>query len=167
MFRELFVKGGPIVWVLFGLSILAGAIVIAKVVILVGYRRRLGAGDAATGSSAAEVERAVAFEALRLSRGLTTLRIVGTAAPLLGLLGTVLGLYEAFEVVASRGLGDPAAFADGIALALTTTIAGLLVALPALAAHQYLTAAIERSLLELEGALADAAPRRPLRSASR
>lgn len=66
------------------------------------------------------------------------LAVVATIAPILGLLGTVVGMIEAFHVVAYSGeIGDPALLADGISKALTTTAAGLIVALPALGLHHY------------------------------
>jgi biopolymer transport protein ExbB len=66
------------------------------------------------------------------------LAIVATVAPLVGLLGTVLGMIEAFHVIAySEGMGNPALLAGGISKALVNTAAGLTVALPALGMHHY------------------------------
>lgn len=85
------------------------------------------------------------------------LAVVATLSPILGLLGTVIGMIEAFDVVASTGtLGDPALLADGISKALTTTAGGLIVALPALALHHFFKSraaqyglALEREVNEL------------------
>ncbi|MES1264050.1 MAG: MotA/TolQ/ExbB proton channel family protein [Variovorax sp.] len=66
------------------------------------------------------------------------LAIVATVAPIVGLLGTVLGMVEAFHVIAySEGMGNPALLAAGISKALVNTAAGLIVALPALGMHHY------------------------------
>ena len=66
------------------------------------------------------------------------LAVVATVAPIIGLLGTVIGMIEAFHVIAfSGGLGDPALLAGGISKALVNTATGLSVALPALAAHHW------------------------------
>jgi biopolymer transport protein ExbB len=66
------------------------------------------------------------------------LAIVATVAPIVGLLGTVLGMVEAFNVIAySDGMGNPALLAGGISKALVNTAAGLIVALPALGMHHY------------------------------
>jgi biopolymer transport protein ExbB len=66
------------------------------------------------------------------------LAIVATVAPIVGLLGTVLGMIEAFHVIAySDAMGNPALLAGGISKALVNTAAGLTVALPALAMHHY------------------------------
>jgi biopolymer transport protein ExbB len=66
------------------------------------------------------------------------LAIVATVAPIVGLLGTVLGMVDAFHVIAySDGMGNPALLASGISKALINTAAGLIVALPALGMHHY------------------------------
>lgn len=71
----------------------------------------------------------------RLERGLTLLEIIAGISPLIGLLGTVLGMLTVFETITREGLGDPTLLADGIGEALITTIAGLCVGIPALAFH--------------------------------
>ena len=79
------------------------------------------------------------LEISRMERGLFLLEVVIGAAPLLGLLGTVTGLTQVFGgFSAETGLPEPEAFIQGIALALNTTILGLAVAIPTLAAHSYL-----------------------------
>lgn len=84
------------------------------------------------------------LEVSRMERGIFLLEVVIGAAPLLGLLGTVTGLTQVFGgFSADTGLPDPAAFVQGIALALNTTIIGLAVAIPALAAHAYLLRRVE------------------------
>jgi biopolymer transport protein ExbB len=66
------------------------------------------------------------------------LAIVATVAPIVGLLGTVLGMIESFHVIAySGGMGNPALLAGGISKALVNTAAGLAVALPALGMHHF------------------------------
>jgi biopolymer transport protein ExbB len=66
------------------------------------------------------------------------LAIVATVAPIVGLLGTVIGMIEAFHVIAySQGMGNPALLAGGISKALINTAAGLSVALPALGLHHF------------------------------
>jgi biopolymer transport protein ExbB len=84
------------------------------------------------------------YEVSRMERGVFLLEVVIGAAPLLGLLGTVTGLTQVFSgFSAETGLPDPAAFITGIALALNTTIIGLAIAIPALAAHAYLLRRVE------------------------
>ena len=63
------------------------------------------------------------------------LNVVATVAPIVGLLGTVVGMIESFHVIAFNGMGDPTLLAGGISKALVNTAAGLSVALPSLAMH--------------------------------
>ncbi len=84
------------------------------------------------------------LEVSRMERGLFLLEVVIGAAPLLGLLGTVTGLTQVFgNFFVASGITDPSAFIGGIALALNTTILGLAIAIPALAAHAYLLRRVE------------------------
>jgi biopolymer transport protein ExbB len=84
------------------------------------------------------------LEVSRMERGIFLLEVVIGAAPLLGLLGTVTGLTQVFgNFFAESGLADPSAFISGIALALNTTILGLAIAIPSLAAHAYLLRRVE------------------------
>ncbi len=79
------------------------------------------------------------------------LAIVATVAPIVGLLGTVVGMVEAFNVIAfADGMGNPALLAGGISKALVNTAAGLTVALPALGMHHYFKHRLATLGLELE-----------------
>jgi len=90
------------------------------------------------------VEDMAAGEVKRLSANLRPLLLVWLIAPLLGLLGTVWGMIEAFsEIATEAGLGRPELLATGIYQALATTAAGLAVAIPAVVAHHYLKGRIE------------------------
>jgi biopolymer transport protein ExbB len=91
------------------------------------------------------------LEVSRMERGIFLLDVVIGAAPLLGLLGTVTGLTSVFgNFFAESGLADPSAFISGIALALNTTILGLAIAIPSLAAHAYLLRRIESLAARLQ-----------------
>ena len=82
------------------------------------------------------------------------LAVVATVAPIVGLLGTVVGMIEAFSVIAfAGGLGDPALLAGGISKALVNTAAGLSVALPALALHHYFKHRLTSTSLLMESQL--------------
>ncbi len=79
------------------------------------------------------------------------LAIVATVAPIVGLLGTVIGMIEAFHVIAfSDAMGNPALLAGGISKALVNTAAGLAVALPALGMHHYFKHRLATLGLEME-----------------
>ena len=78
-----------------------------------------------------------------LYRGLTTIENIASSAPLLGLLGTVIGIFEAFSQIVKVGMDDPSIFADGIRMALVTTVIGLVVAIPHVIAFNYLSNRLE------------------------
>ncbi len=84
------------------------------------------------------VESAVAREALKLESGLIMLAIAVSGAPFLGLLGTVWGVMITFADVGKAGSADLATMAPGVAAALVTTVAGLLVALPSMFGYNWL-----------------------------
>jgi biopolymer transport protein ExbB len=79
----------------------------------------------------------------RLEYGLTLLEIIAATSPLLGLLGTVLGMVEVFNAITIEGLGDPRVLSGGISQALITTVAGLCVAIPALVFHSLFMRRVE------------------------
>jgi biopolymer transport protein TolQ len=86
-----------------------------------------------------------------IAQGLQWLAIIATVSPLLGLLGTVLGVMNSFIGVASAGSANIAAVAPGVAEALTTTVAGLVVAIPAAIAYNYFAGRLQLFMSELEG----------------
>ncbi len=75
----------------------------------------------------------------RFERGLSTIAALAAAAPMLGLLGTISGLVAMFQVITDLGVNDPKLLAGGIGEALITTEAGLVIAIPALLLHTWLT----------------------------
>lgn len=91
-------------------------------------------------------------EAVALQRYLGLLGTIANITPLLGLLGTVLGMIKAFNVIAREGMGTPATLGGGISEALITTAAGLTVAVPMILLHRYLSSRSDRLVLELEEA---------------
>jgi biopolymer transport protein ExbB len=121
-------------------------------VVAAGLRRR--------GYPLRDVEAAMEDQALKeiekLRRNVRPLVLIGGIAPLLGLLGTVLGIADAFRRVSASGMGKPEALAGGIELALTTTIAGLCVAIPAMVVAAWLQGRIRRLSLWVDEQLAPA-----------
>jgi biopolymer transport protein ExbB len=85
-----------------------------------------------------------------LERYLNTLGTIAAISPLLGLLGTVLGMIKVFAEIMSQGTGNASVLAGGISEALITTAAGLTVAIPALVMHRYFTGKIDAIVVELE-----------------
>ena len=91
-------------------------------------------------------------EIARMKRGLGVLDTIITLAPLLGILGTVLGIIESFDLLGASGIEDPKAVTGGIAQALITTAAGLSVAVVTLIPFNYLTTKVHSVTKGLENA---------------
>jgi biopolymer transport protein ExbB len=89
-------------------------------------------------------------EIVKLERGLVVLEIIVGIAPLLGLVGTIIGMMTVFKDVGHAGIGDAAVLARGIATILQATLAGLLIAIPSLVFWSYYTKKIEMLAVELE-----------------
>jgi biopolymer transport protein ExbB len=85
-----------------------------------------------------------------LERFLNMLGTIAAISPLLGLLGTVTGMIRTFKAITVAGVGNPTAMAGGIAEALITTAAGLLVAIPALVAYRYLRGRVDALVIQME-----------------
>lgn len=85
-----------------------------------------------------------------LERYLTLLGTLAMISPLLGLLGTVVGIIDAFLVVTAGGISDPTALAGGISKALVTTAGGLVVAIPAMIMHRYYLRHIQTLIVDME-----------------
>lgn len=97
------------------------------------------------------IESAGQHEAAVLRQNLMLLGFLANIAPMLGLFGTVLGLTRSFDVIASLGMaGNPGAVAAGVAEALITTVFGLMVGIPTLAAYYYFKRKVELRVLEME-----------------
>lgn len=96
------------------------------------------------------LEEAGRQEATRLTRRLGVLETVAAVSPLLGLLGTVLGMIRVFATISLAGLGNPETLSSGISEAMVTTAAGLIIGIPALVAYNWLNGRADRIIFELE-----------------
>ncbi len=94
-----------------------------------------------------EVGRQIAHS---LERFLTTLGTIASISPLLGLLGTVIGMIKVFAVITTHGVGDASILAGGISEALLTTAAGLSVAIPTLMFHRYFRGKVDDLVMTME-----------------
>ncbi|MDO9151312.1 MAG: MotA/TolQ/ExbB proton channel family protein [Methylotenera sp.] len=99
-----------------------------------------------TKESIEETARAVAHQ---MEKYLSTLGTIATVSPLLGLLGTVIGMVELFGAFTTQG-HDVAQFARGISIALYNTAAGIVVAVPAMIAYRYFRTKVDALLIEME-----------------
>lgn len=174
--RELLQNAGIFAWPLGLCSLLATIIILERLfalrrsrIIPRGYEEAMSRGaippsagdDSVAGTILEAYERSdldaeqlkalTRLQVTRMERGLFILEIVVSAAPLLGLLGTVTGLVRVFSQISPEtGLPDPAAFVEGVSMALTTTILGLAIAIPALAFNSYLNRKVETYEAQLE-----------------
>ena len=85
-----------------------------------------------------------------LERYLNSLGTIAAVTPLLGLLGTVIGMVKVFTAITTAGVGNPGVLAGGISEALITTAAGLCVAIPSLIAYRYLRGRVDALVVEME-----------------
>ncbi|KUK01714.1 MAG: MotA/TolQ/ExbB proton channel family protein [Methanobacteriales archaeon] len=106
----------------------------------IGYRNKAEVEDA--------MERVFIVEMSNMTRGLGTLKTIIEIAPLLGLIGTVIGIWHTFRVLGVNA--DPTSMAQGIYIALITTIAGLTVAILLLPFYSYITGRIEAEIDKIE-----------------
>ena len=100
-------------------------------------------------SVARALERQAAREVQNLKRGQAVLATVASTAPFVGLLGTVMGIVTSFQMMAASGSGGLGTVSAGIAEALVTTAFGLLVAIPAVMAFNYLSTWVDASALDM------------------
>ena len=96
------------------------------------------------------MEDALIAEVQSLERYLTTLGTIASISPLLGLLGTVLGMIEVFQALNATGARDPGVFSGGIGEALITTAFGLCIAIPALICHRHFQRRVDEFAQQLE-----------------
>lgn len=89
-------------------------------------------------------------EAATLERYINVVGTIAAISPLLGLLGTVVGMIKAFNVISIQGVGNPSSLAGGISEALITTAAGLVVAIPTFVLYRYLANKADALIVEME-----------------
>ncbi len=105
--------------------------------------------DVAVESVARALERQAQREVQSLKRGLGMLATIGSTAPFVGLLGTTMGIVTAFQLMAASGSGGLGTISAGIAEALVTTAFGLLVAIPAVAAYNFLQGWVDARAVDI------------------
>lgn len=92
-------------------------------------------------------------EIRELENGLTTLKIIAAISPIIGLLGTVIGMIKVFAAISAGGIANPEILSAGISEALITTATGLTIAIPSLIMFNYFKNKNENLLLDMEGYL--------------
>lgn len=97
-----------------------------------------------------DIQAAGRQETKELEKRLLVLEVITAVAPLLGLLGTVLGLENIFGIISELGLGQAKAFSSGLAEAIRTTVFGLFIAIPSMVAYSYFDKKVDTFVLEME-----------------
>lgn len=159
--------GGSITWILVVMNIIGLSLILWRLFIFRDFKKRLDeeskqlATDLVSRFKTSNllshmdlVKDGISQRVHELEFGMTSIKVVATTAPLLGLLGTVVGIYEAFQVISAKGLSDPGQFASGISYALITTIVGLIVAIPHYIAHNYLSGELDSLEINMEKQIA-------------
>ncbi|MEW6071517.1 MAG: MotA/TolQ/ExbB proton channel family protein [Planctomycetota bacterium] len=157
---EWFVKGGPVMWPLLALSLAAVALIVERFLFWFRERRRPASAavvellaahpEVGNGGGETDLEFPLRVEERRLERGMAVLDTIITAAPLLGILGTVLGIIDSFELLSARSVQDPLAVTGGVAEALITTASGLVIALGVIFPYNYFRTLVRDRLGALE-----------------
>jgi len=156
-------QGGTIMYILVFLNIIGFAMMITKFWLFTKEKnntenlasemgnRLKGAHQSKDSQTMIELaKQEIAVYISQIERGLNTVRIIAGISPLLGLLGTVIGVLLAFQVMAAQGLNDPSFFAKGISMALITTVGGMIVAIPHFVGHNYLMGMLDSLEAKLE-----------------
>ena len=137
-------KGGIIVYILIVLNFIGFTIIIWKFLTLPRKNYMIRKiKNKLEDSTLHNLEIQIEYEVKKLELGLTYIKNIASIAPLLGLLGTVYGVFKSFEAISMKGLGDPTIFSGGISIALITTIAGLIVAIPHHISYNHFIAIID------------------------
>ena len=142
-------KGGIIVYILIVLNIIGFTIILWKFFTLPrknAILEKIRAKVKINSSILSQIE----YEVKKLESGLTIIKNIATIAPLLGLLGTVIGVLDSFDSITKSGLGDPSIFSSGISVALITTIAGLIVAIPHYIGYNYIVGILDDIELKIQ-----------------
>ena len=152
-------RGGIIVYILIFLNIIGFTIMFWKLVVIAlsSNKRELLINEIIKFSKdnneefkKDSIENFINRKIRKLEFGLNTIKIIASIAPLLGLLGTVIGVLESFDSITKSGLGDPSIFSSGISVALITTIAGLIVAIPHYIGYNYIVGILDDSELKIQ-----------------
>ena len=156
-------QGGPIMYLLLFVNIIGWSLMLSKFYFI---NAEIKSADGTSGDLSKELlndggqhdtatlielaKQICANYILKVEKGLNTVKIIATISPLLGLLGTVIGVLSAFHVMSQTGLSDPSNFAKGISMALVTTVGGMIVAIPHFVGHNYLLGMLDKLEASLE-----------------
>lgn len=152
---ELLQKGGMIVYILIILNIIGFTIIFLKLYTLYKFKKNIHHNinyiiKKGIDKNDTFLDTLIQNEIKALESGLNTIKIIATISPLLGLLGTVVGIFSSFDTISKMGLADPMIFSGGISLALITTVVGLIVAIPHYIFYNYFIGSLDKQELILK-----------------
>ncbi len=150
--------GGPVMYVIAGCSILVWTVILERLWFFYRFNKkgihgaieRIVGGVSDSEDKFSIINMRGRKELLAVKKRLTLLYVLGKVLPMLGLLGTVLGMVKVFQQVSLGNIGNPNALASGIWEALLTTVAGLVSAIPAILFHSYFSSLVDRARTSLE-----------------
>jgi len=148
-------RGGIIVYILIAMNIIGFTIMFAKTIILSIANSKIEKISNEilqniSNKDIAYIQSIVSLRVKKLEFGLDTVKIIATLSPLIGLLGTVVGILNSFDSITHLGLGDPTVFSSGISIALITTVAGLIVAIPHYMGYNYIISFLDNIEIKIE-----------------
>ncbi len=148
-------KGGMIAYILVVLNVIGFTIIFMELFNLYNFKKNIQTTiniifTKIQNNHEDLLEMTIQQEIKKLEFGLSTIKIIATIAPLLGLLGTVLGIFSSFDVISKVGLDDPMNFSGGISLALITTIVGLIVSIPHYIFYNYFIGTLDNMEITLK-----------------
>jgi biopolymer transport protein ExbB len=150
-------KGGVIVYILIALNIIGFSIIIFKLIHLYQFKAHINLAIEeillkvnSCSNKSNYIDTIIQSKVKKLENGLNTIKIIATVSPLLGLLGTVIGILSSFDNISKLGLDDPSIFSSSISLALITTVVGLLVSIPHYIFYNYFIGVLDNYELKLK-----------------
>lgn len=148
-------KGGTIVYILIAFNIIGFSVIIMELFNLYNFKKNLQTTinqilEKVKNNHEDLLDMIIQQEIKKLEFGLNTIKIIATISPLLGLLGTVVGIFISFDEISKVGLDDPLTFSSGISLALITTIVGLIVSIPHYIFYNYFIGALDNMEITLK-----------------
>ncbi|MEA2051147.1 MAG: MotA/TolQ/ExbB proton channel family protein [Campylobacterota bacterium] len=156
-------RGGIIVYILIAMNIVGITIMFWKSIVLFWVKKNIPKIthdickdiQLTNDFEVAQIQSTVLLKVKRYELGLNTVKIIASLSPLIGLLGTVIGILNSFDSISHLGLGDPTVFSSGISIALITTVAGLIVAIPHYIGYNYFVGALDNLEIKLEKEVLD------------
>jgi biopolymer transport protein ExbB len=149
-------NGGAIVYILIALNIVGFTLIILKIINILSMKKEqhlivenISDKISENYNLESHISELIQVNTTKYEFGLNTIKTIATISPLIGLLGTVLGILLSFDTISKVGLDDPTLFSSNISLALITTVVGLIVAIPHFIFYNYYVGILNKNELEI------------------